>query len=78
MSFDCNANFGRGGPIDAGHGGDIGPETIVMLDPVRGMAAIEELDGTLRIGAGSLYEDVLERLAAHYRDVSILSGLETI
>ena len=42
------------------------------------MAAIEELDGTLRIGAGSLYEDVLERLAAHYRDVSILSGLETI
>ena len=43
-------------------------ETIVTLDAVRDMAAIEEVDATLRIGAAALYEDVLERLEPHYPD----------
>jgi xanthine dehydrogenase small subunit len=36
------------------------------------MAAVEEANGMLRIGAAALYEDVLERLAAHYPDFGIL------
>jgi xanthine dehydrogenase small subunit len=47
-------------------------ETIVTLDAVRDMAAIEEVDGTLRIGASAVYEDVLARLEALWPDVGIL------
>ena len=47
-------------------------KTIVTLDAVRDMAAIEEVDGTLRIGAAAVYEDTLSRLAAHYPDFGIL------
>jgi xanthine dehydrogenase small subunit len=47
-------------------------ETIVTLDAVDDMAAVEEANGMLRIGAAALYEDVLERLAAHYPDFGIL------
>ena len=47
-------------------------ETIVTLDAVRDMAAIEEVDGTLRIGAAALYEDVLPRLEALFPDFGLL------
>jgi len=45
---------------------------IVTLDAVRDMAAVEEVDGALRIGAAAVYEDSLEALAAHYPDFGIL------
>jgi len=47
-------------------------ETIVTLDAVRDMAAIGVADGTLRIGAAALYEDVLGLLETHYPDFGIL------
>jgi xanthine dehydrogenase small subunit len=47
-------------------------ETIVTLDAVRDMAAIEEVDGVLRIGAAAVYEDVLTTLETHYPDFGIL------
>jgi xanthine dehydrogenase small subunit len=47
-------------------------KTIVTLDAVRDMAAVEESNGVLRIGAAALYEDALEPLAAHYPDFGIL------
>jgi xanthine dehydrogenase small subunit len=47
-------------------------ETIVTLDAVRDMTAIEEVGGTLRIGAAALYEDVLGPLESHYPDFGIL------
>jgi len=47
-------------------------ETIVTLDAVRDMAAIEEVDGVLRIGAAAVYEDVLTTLEGHYPDFGIL------
>jgi xanthine dehydrogenase small subunit len=47
-------------------------ETIVTLDAVRDLAAIEEVDGTLRIGAAALYADVLARLEPHYPDFGML------
>ena len=47
-------------------------ETIVTLDAVRGMAAVEEVDGMLRIGAAAVYEDALGQLEAHYPDFGIL------
>jgi xanthine dehydrogenase small subunit len=47
-------------------------ETIVTLDAVRDMAAMEDVDGTLRIGAAALYEDVLPRLGFLYPDFGIL------
>jgi xanthine dehydrogenase small subunit len=46
--------------------------TIVTLDAMRDMAAIEEVDGTLRIGAAAVYEDTLSRLETHYPDFGIL------
>jgi xanthine dehydrogenase small subunit len=47
-------------------------ETIVTLDAVRDMAGVEEVDGTLRIGAAAVYEDALAGLASHYPDFGIL------
>jgi xanthine dehydrogenase small subunit len=47
-------------------------ETIVTLDAVRDMAAIEEVDGVLRIGAAAVYEDVLTTLEVHYPDFGLL------
>jgi xanthine dehydrogenase small subunit len=46
--------------------------TIVTLDAVRDLASVEEVDGTLRIGAGVLYEDALGPLAAHFPDFGVL------
>ena len=47
-------------------------ETIVTLDAVTGMAAVEAVDGMLRIGAAAVYEDALAQLSAHYPDFGIL------
>ncbi|MGA3003976.1 MAG: xanthine dehydrogenase small subunit [Acetobacteraceae bacterium] len=47
-------------------------ETIVTLDAVRDMAAIEEVDGVLRIGAAAVYENALAFLGAHWPDFCIL------
>jgi xanthine dehydrogenase small subunit len=46
--------------------------TIVTLDAVHDMAAVEEVDGALRIGAAAVYEDSLTALAAHYPDFGIV------
>jgi xanthine dehydrogenase small subunit len=46
--------------------------TIVTLDAVSDMAAVEEIDGVLRIGAAAVYEDSLAALAVHYPDFGIL------
>ncbi len=46
--------------------------TIVTVDAVRDMAAIEEIDRTLRIGAAAVYEDALSRLASHWPDFGLL------
>jgi xanthine dehydrogenase small subunit len=47
-------------------------ETIVTLDAVRDMAAIETVDGVLRIGAAATYADTLAVLAAHWPDFGVL------
>jgi xanthine dehydrogenase small subunit len=47
-------------------------ETIVTVEAVRDMAAVEEIGDVLRIGAAALYEDVLARLASHFPDFGIL------
>jgi xanthine dehydrogenase small subunit len=47
-------------------------ETIVTLDAARDMAAIEQVDGVLRIGAAAVYEDALAILEAHWPDFGIL------
>lgn len=43
-------------------------QTIVSLDAVRDMAAIEDVAGVLRIGAAAIYEDALPSLEAHWPD----------
>jgi xanthine dehydrogenase small subunit len=45
---------------------------VITLDAVRDMAAIEQVDGMMRIGAAAVYEDALAQLDAHYPDFGIL------
>jgi xanthine dehydrogenase small subunit len=47
-------------------------KTIVTLDAVRDMAAIENTENTLRIGAAAVYEDALGQLETYYPDFGVL------
>ena len=48
------------------------PEEVIWTGRVAGLAAIEEEDGHLRIGAGASYTDARDRIAAHYPDIGRL------
>ena len=43
-------------------------DTVIYLGDVAGFCSVDESGGTLRIGAGATYEDVLPAINAHYSD----------